>query len=242
MKECFCKSSPNSTGFSIEHYEKEHTINFISVETFKNLTLLKCSDCETLWLLENESLIKFCHKIYSNSQLELLKEWKLNDLSASHLKDYAGRIGFSSNEFIEIPCKATLADNTILDFCILSKWTHHPLISWQSIKVRKFIYADKVIKIEPSEFSLSLTHRKIIRTLQAEIYSGIIPLILKINNDLYFNEQGGKNFYFETNFLRFENFKGVDVTEINQETDLFKEFHQKDNLTDEITLILFNDW
>ena len=242
MPKCFCKSNPTSTGFSIEHYEKEFTINFHTVETFKNLTLLKCSNCETLWICENESPNKFCYKIYLQHQLDLLNEWKVNNLSASHLKEIANKIGFASNDYVEVPCKATLTDNTVLDFCILSKWTHHPLISWQSINVTKFIYADKVKKIEPSEYALSLSNRIKLRVSEIYLMRDFIPLILKHDERIYFNEQGGKSFYFDANFLRYKTIKGIDIKEVNQEVEKYKDFSLKDNLSKELTLILFNEW
>lgn len=242
MKKCICSSNSNSTGLSLDHFEKDFEINFQALKNIKALTLLKCKDCETVWLLDNSSTNKFCTRIYSQQQIDLLKEWETFDTKATHLKVSADKIGTSSTDYIEYPCKATLNNGDVLDLCVLTKWTHHPLISWQSIKVSKFIYSSQVKSIEPSELALSLNHRITMRNCQQDYFRDYVPLVFVVNKEIYFRDEGCKTYYFDSNFLRYKNIKGADIKEVNQDIKTYADYKEKDDLKNEITLILFDQW
>lgn len=242
MKKCICISNPNSAGISLEHFEEEFKINFQPIKKIKELTLLRCLDCGTTWLFDNTSINKFCTRICSQKQNDLLKEWEYTDTNASHLKMFAEEIGTSSKDFIEYPCKATLNNGDVLDLCILSKWSHHPLISWPSIKVTNFLYSSHVKFIEPSEYALTLSNRTTMRDCQIDYYRDYVPLVFVHNNESYFRDEGCKNYYFGSNFLRYKDIKGKDIVDVNQDIKKYTNFKEKENIIDEVTLILFDNW
>jgi hypothetical protein len=242
MKNCICRSNTNSTGISLEHFEKEFKINFQPIKKIKELILLKCSDCGTTWLYDNTTTNRFCHRIYSETQNGLLKEWEKSDTDASHLLKFAEEIGSSSEDYIEYPCKATLINGEILDLCVLSKWSHHPLISWPSIRVRKFIYSSQVKFIEPSEFALTYSIRTAMRNCQMDYYRDYVPLVFVHNIDTFFRDEGCKTYYFDSNFIRYNEIKGKDIIDVNQDIKTYSNYKEKEDLKDEVTLILFDKW
>lgn len=226
----------------MDHYADQYDFHFDVEVEVKDTTLLKCSDCNTVWLLENTSSNRYCHKIYSVDQIERLKTWLITDTSASHLKKAAEQIGTSSTEFQEYPCKATLKSGEIRDLCILTKWTHDPRVSWPSIRVQNYVYASDILTIQPSDYALALDHRIAMRNAQEEHYRDYVHLVLEYSDQVFFKDQGCKTYYMDSNFLRYRNVKGSEIKSVTQDLGRFKAAREKDDLTNAVTYILFDRW
>jgi hypothetical protein len=239
---CFCKDNSRSTGFSLEHYKRDYRFNFSLLNDFKYFSIFKCADCDTIWILDKLSDNTFYTRIYYNNQIDLLHEWLRHTLNANHLKNVAELIGSTSDMHYEVPCKAILHDNSVLDYCILTKWSFHPKISWFSLPINRFIYADQVRQIEPSDYSISLNNRILMRNAQDTIFRDFVPLNLIITDDLYFQDEGCKTYYLDSNFLRYKDFKGSDIIDVNQNVAKYKQFSIKDDLKSSVTLILFDEY
>lgn len=239
---CFCLKNTNSAAFSLDHFKREYNFDFKLIEDHKFFAISKCNECGTSWVLDKRSGNSYYSKIHSKYQIDLIKEWLKHDLSASHLVDIAKDIGSSSDDYYEVPCKAMLNDGKELDYCILSKWSFHPKISWYSIPITNYVYADQVKYIEPSEYSINLKNRNAMRNAKETIMRDLVPLIMIINKGTYFHDEGCKTYYFDSNFLKYNESKGRDVSEVNQDINNYKNFSEKENLKDKVTLILFDDF
>lgn len=242
MKTCFCLINPNTSGFNLDYYQKEFGFHFIEEIKVKATTVLRCKQCNALWLREDTLPDKWCHRINSLDQFDLVKEWSVTDTSAKHLKSVAEQIGTSSAEFSEYPCKATLKSGEIRDLCVLTKWTHHPRASWPSIRISHFLYASQVAAIEPSEFALSLKNRIAMRSAMEMEYRDYVHLVFEYNDEVCFRDQGNMKHYFDSNFIRYKNVKGADIRAVNQDMIKYAEALDKDDLKNAVTLILFDSW
>jgi hypothetical protein len=93
MNSCYCTANPNTTGFNLDYYEKGFGFHFVEEVKVKATTVLRCQQCNALWLRENTLPNKWCHRITSLDQFDLIKEWLVVDTTASHLKSTAEKIG-----------------------------------------------------------------------------------------------------------------------------------------------------
>jgi hypothetical protein len=193
------------------------------------------------WLTDIAQPDKMHHRIYSKRQLDRMDGWLRAGTGAPHLRDAADKIGTSSDVYIEYPCKAKLKTGEIRDLCILTKWAHHPLISWPNIPVQHFLFASQVLKIEPSEYALSLSIRKAMRNAHEVIHKDLVPLMFVVDKENYFHDLGGQDYYIGSNFLRYKNLKGEDVQSISQNIKTHANSKIKDDLTNSIILILFDE-
>jgi hypothetical protein len=242
MKPCFCVANPHTSGFNLDYYEKEFGFHFAEEVKVKATTMLRCQQCNALWLREDTLLDKWCHRITSLDQFDLVNEWLTVDTTATHLKITAEQIGTSSVEFSEYPCKATLKTGEIRDICVLTRWTHHPRASWPSMRVSHFLYASQVASIEPSEYAISLTNRIAMRNAMEMEYRDYVHLVFEYSDDLCFRDQGNMKHYFDSNFIRYKNVKGSDIRFVSQDMKKYDEAKDKDDLKNEVTLILFDEW
>ena len=247
---CFCNENLITSGFGaelMEHYKSKYTFQFTVHSDYKFISVLKCEVCNTSWILDKLSENNFHTRLHSKYQIDLLYEWLNHNLSAKHLQKDADLIGTSSKQYYEVPCKAELIDGKIIDYCILTKWSFHPKISWFSLPISKFIYADQVKKIVPSQNSIGLKHRISMRSATETILrdfakSNFVPLNLIVNEEIYFQTEGCKTYYFDSNFLNFKDYKGCDIKEINQDVITYKNYSKQDDLSNKITLIMFDEF
>lgn len=233
---CYCKKSIGSTGFSIDHYRDEYKINFRFLQRFKFTDLLECNDCGCKWLLDKSSKNSFAYKLFTQSQFRHLEEWNNHSLSAKNLKNKTDKIGYDN--FFEIPCKAKLKGGIQLDFCILSKSSFHPAISWFDFPIKNILYVNNLESIEASDYGLSLKHRISINSAH-EISNSFAPVNLMINEDLYFRYEG--NIKFFNSFFKCQNYDASSIVSTNQDIRKYNNPTIHEDLKDKLTLILCDE-
>ncbi len=217
-------------------YKVEHDYEFFSVGS--------CADCFQKWLLKKDSGMYI--KLEIDEQLQTIDEWLEHDRSVAHFIDSAREIGSAADEFFEVPCKAKLKDGRELDYCVLSKWVVHPVVSWSrsifsELPAEHFVYPDEVESIEPSEYALSLQNRRAMHEAGEVIWKDTVALALEVDDETYFREYGLKNFYLDSNFLRAGKIKGSDVKRVTQDFEKFRHgYSEQDNLREEIVVIPFD--
>jgi hypothetical protein len=240
-KKCFCVDNPRADMINLDFHGKQYEFHFVKETKIKNSGILKCQDCNAFWLIDIPSNDNICYRIWLSSQIRLMEEWLANDTSASHLKGTAALIGNTSSTFVEYPCKATLKTGEVRDLCILSKWQHHPHISWPTIPVQHFLYASQVAYIQPSEFALSYNNRVAMRKADFVIHKDLVPLVFVVDNENYFHDLGSKTYYLESNFLRYQNICGSNVKSVSQDIKTYANSKIKDDLQNAVTMILFDE-
>lgn len=241
---CICREYQYVTAFSMSHYQKtyEYKFNFNIISEHDHLIVYQCVGCNMKWLLDKISNDDFYIKLSTEQQVSLLNEWLESDLNAAHLSHSASIIKSSSEEYYEVPCSATLKNGDVSDLCILTKKSHHPLISRPSIAVISYVYAGQVESIEMSDYALNIDIRIAMRNSQKTYVRDWCPLNLMIDENIFFRSNGLKNYYLEHNFLVHDMYKGRDVVSVNQDVEAYKNFTEMHDIRKKATLILFDSF
>lgn len=178
-------------------------------QSFDFGTLYLCPTCKTPWYLN--------HKETALSSLwntERINEWlsvpndlpnelreKFNTIKATP-PDFYG----NGRDFIDLPCKVILTDNKTLDFAIVRLQKDPPFINPYS-HYKDYLTIDKIMKIEPSDYTLSTDLR--LKTCQmGEIRMGFSPTRVLGSNGVQYLLNGVTNFFYQ------DGIKGSELTSV----------------------------
>jgi len=163
-------------------------------------TIYYCPNCNQPWYLDhNDTTLSYVH---DSSRIE---EWmKLSNNLTDEQKNMFFEIGATpldfyeyGKDFIDLPCKVTLINEQTLDFVLIRLQKDPPFI-YSEPCYNEYITIDKVVKIEPSEYTLNPELR--LQTCQArEIRMCFSPTRVIGSNGVQYLLNGVTNFFYQDN-------------------------------------------